>query len=244
MRGETLDSFIYGFSIYREKIVLFSAVMAFLAFLLIGYFIIYNVFNLFIHNPLVQTGLYVYSYSVTAASVLFIVILLIIMYFVNLSLNSQRKFDGTAKLGSILRISNRTYLNFFALSSAQLIISAAGMVLLIIPGFYLGTKLLFLGVSSIYYDDNLFSAFRRTMSVTKGDNVSSFLLFLLYFIISAVLIYFAMIVSSSVFISYIIYSFIASFILISFFSSTYRLLSSISNKKSRLDELIPRYTGN
>ncbi|MBE5729652.1 hypothetical protein IG206_02530 [Candidatus Parvarchaeota archaeon] len=237
MANEALSSFGYGFSVYRNKYILISAVAVFLIFLFVGYFIIYSNFDLYIHNPLVQSGLYVSGYDVTASSALFVIVALIALYFINFSLNEQRRFNGKVKLGMIVSISNRTYLKFLITSSVQIILSVIGSVLFVIPGLYLGTKTFFLGASSIYYDDDLLSSFRRAFSASKGNSTGSFIVFLLYLILSAFLIYLALVVSSSVLISYVIYGFILSFLLISFFSSAYRLLSFSSNKKTRLEEL-------
>ncbi|MGC8698758.1 MAG: hypothetical protein ACP5RE_01055 [Candidatus Acidifodinimicrobium sp.] len=243
MVNEALSSFGYGFFVYKNKYILLSAAAVFLLFLFVGYFVIYDNFNLYIHNPFVPTGLYVSGYDVSASSLLFVSVALVSLYIVNFSLNEQRRFNGKVKLRQIISISNRTYPKFLITASAQIILSVIGCIFFVIPGLYLGMKTLFLGASSVYYDYDLLSSLRKAFSISKENSTNAFILFLLYFIVSVVLIYLALVVSNSVLMSYIIYGFLSSFFLISFFSSTYKLIPLLSSKKSRLEELTSDFPG-
>ncbi len=215
---------------------------------LIVYVGLYSLLNLGITNQFVRGYTNVYPYYVVPSS-LALVALAFFLYFYLLSLTLEIKgmLDSKVHRGmfTMMVATLYKYPKFLVASVFQLFVFIGGLILFVIPGFYLGTKTLFFSVASYSGDFTLYGALKESNFTVSGSFLKCLYLLIAYFAIFVALVYTISFADLSAMWDILFISVIVSFVSISFLSSSDTLYYIIKSQSMyRRSPLIRQFLGN
>jgi hypothetical protein len=209
--------------ILNPKIFLFFVLM-FMAVFLIAYFGIYVGLNLTLQSPLTSSYTTNYpSYIVPIALALSLLIFFLFFYILSIELELKKRLElrTASSIKSVLVSSLKKYPKFLVAIIFQLFLAIGGLILLVIPGIYLGTRSMFFDIESHNNDVTLSTALMDSFDITKRKFLKPLIVFLFYSILFFVLVYVLFSISSiSLMLLLLGFSIISSFCIITYtFSS-------------------------
>jgi hypothetical protein len=239
IRSDLLNSVYSGIvrnSVFRPNILpIFIAMVA--ALFLINYGGLYSFLNLVSAAPLNPGYTVAYpSYVIPSALSLVALEFFLFFYLLSLGLEAERRIETKSKMrwGDLVVVAAFKYPKFLVASVFQLFVFIGGIVLFVIPGFYLGTKMVFFSVLNHGQDFTFTDALKESTDTVRGSFVKCLLLLVIYFVIAAVLIYASLAFNIPLAIKILLLSILVPFIYMSFLFSSdalYKIIKAQSTYK-------------
>lgn len=153
----------------------------------VNYVGLYSMLNL-ISGGVFSSGYNYPSYAVPSALGLIAFEVFLFFYFLSLSLETKKRLDIKASTGTrdLLMISLSKYPKFFIASVFQVFVFMGGFVLLVVPGLYFGTKMLFFATVAHNNDLTISNSLRESTESIKGHFIKGLAVLVSYFVIFSV----------------------------------------------------------
>ncbi len=224
-------------SVFRWPMLpVFIAMVAFL--FAINYGGLYSVLNVSVGNSF-RVGYtstyppYVIPYALALVALEFF----LFFYLLSLGLEIKKRTENKSriKFGEAIVAAASKYPRFLVASVFQLFVFLGGLIVFVVPGLYLGTRMIFFSVLNHGQDFTFMDALKESTDAVKNSFITGLLLILIYLAVVAAPLYIVSMLDVSLVLKVLLLSIFISFASISFLSSSdslyYRVKSHVTYKR-------------
>lgn len=247
--SESFKTIFAGIAYFSKPKILLLFILTTASLFLITYFGVYLTLNIIIQSPLTANyTVYYPSYVIPAALCLVLLEFFLFFYFLSVTLELKKRIEFNLRSNTLdaFSVGLKKYPKFLIATIVQFFLLAGGLVLLVIPGVYLGVKSIFFNIESHNGDAKLSSGLNDSFALTKGYSLKILPVFLFYLLLFFGLIYWTLNSGLDLIWIYLIISIIVTFCTIAYTFSAdnlYHLIKRVTqggNIKSQLFRRIIR----
>jgi hypothetical protein len=185
-----LQSFIYGLKSVSELSSFIVFMLIFLILFILGFFLIFKILGLgaFLMGGLAYTPS---TFNVLVGEASFIISFFLVIFSLGALFYYKLYFlvSNNLSIFSFLKRSLIIFPKFLIATFVQGVVAVLGLIVIILPGVYYGSSLMFSSFFSIYGNSTLRSAFSNSKSLAKSVRLESLLTFIVYFLMFLIFIY-------------------------------------------------------